>query len=887
MKRLISYVLLPVVLVCACNRNVREELPAEVQDPAVQEGTETEAMTQVMEVYLSEELCALVEKSLPEGGGPVTRSAELEGIFADAGIVSMERIFPDGGEYEERARREGLHRFYRVTYDTRRPVTRATAELSEIAGIENATPVRPMKLRTFNDPEWSRQWQYLNTGALGGNFSKGCDINVQPVWDEYTTGKPNVIVGIVDTGIDYDHPDLAGNYVDGFNFCNNSKVIQPGDHGTHVAGTVAAVNNNGIGVCGVAGGDYAAGQKGVGILSCQIMDNDNGNGSGASAVRWSADHGAVISQNSWGYEFEKKEDAIAAADMGLAAYAPSLKAAIDYFIKYAGCDNNGVQKPDSPMKGGVYINAAGNENMTRDVIGEYEPVITVGAVAPNFNKAYYSNYGDWVDICAPGGDAQMGTATQIYSTRVNGYTYFQGTSMACPHVSGVAALIVSYFGGQGFTAEQLKEKLLGGANAEVMANVNARTHIGPLVDAYGSMTFGGTLPPADVAGYAVTPKSNNLDFTWTVTADEEGIKAYGYVLLAAKDPTLLKNLDLTAELPSGVIATKVFTESYRAGQTMKGRMSDLEFNTLYYTAIAGFSKNNYYSEVTNANGARTSAADPTSVRTGANSAPVITPKGAATLTLKAHETGTLQFSVSDPDDHAVTVDFTAGSAAASCKAADEANYTITVNAPAVDQGTYTAVVKAIDKYGASSTREFTYVVLENHAPEKAREVDNILMSRIGEKVTLNMPDYIQDPDGETLKYSATLSTSTNLTLTQDGDAIELRATNYGETTVTMRGSDAKGKYGTLSFIVLTRDPSIPVDVYPNPVVDVLTVRPYKETSSTRVTVVSATGAQVLEESSASSPFEPVKLSMGNLAPGKYVINVAFDGETHQRTVVKL
>ena len=886
MKKILLSCSFVALLFSGCVRDLPDEGTQEGQPTVSDSEMAADPVTQVMEVYLSEELCALVEKNLP-AGGPLTKAPALEGVFAGSGVISMERIFPDGGEFEERARREGLHRFYRLTYSTAQPVTRASAQLSGIEGIEMATPVRPIKIRSFNDPDLSKQWQYLNTGSMGGNFSKGCDINVQSVWDNYTKGNPSVIVGIVDTGIDYSHPDLAGNYVDGFNFCNNSKVIHPDDHGTHVAGTIAAINNNGIGVCGVAGGDYAAGPKGVGFLCCQIMDGENAGGSGAQAVRWSADHGAVISQNSWGYDFKTDQDRVNAANMGLAKYDPALKAAIDYFIKYAGCDNAGRQRADSPMKGGIYVNAAGNENTTRDVIGEYEPVISVGAVAPNFNRAYYSNYGSWVDICAPGGDAQMGTSTQIYSTKVGTYGYFQGTSMACPHVSGVAALIVSYFGGQGFTAEQLTKKLLGGANSEVMEKVNSRTYIGPLVDALGSMSFGGVLPPAAVAGFTVTPKSNNLDFSWKVTTDQEGIKAHGYLLLAAKDPSLLQNLDPSGALPEGVVSAKVLTEGYKAGQTMPGRISGLEFETVYYTAIAGFSNNNYYSAVTNANGADTGTSAPTSVQTGSNSAPVITVKGESSLTLKAHETGTMSFSVSDPDDHPVTLQFEGGSSAASCKSPDEVIYTITINAPAIDAGSYSAQVTVSDQYGASASKQFNYTVLENHAPVKAREVENILMSRVGEKVTLNMEDYITDPDGETLKYSANLSTTTNLNLVQEGDVIELRATNFGETMVTMKGSDVKGKYCSLSFVVLTRDPSIPIDVYPNPVVDVLTVRPYKETSSAKVTVVSSAGATVFEQSSASSPFDPVKVSMGNLAPGKYVVNVSFDGETHQRTIVKL
>lgn len=884
MKKIIFTLSIIVPLFAACTVQTPDE-----QNPSAGEtelsGAVSEEQVSVMEVYLSEELCAVVEREMADQK-LLTRSSETGELFSSANVISMERIFPYAGEYEERTRREGLHRFYRVRLSESVPATRASSELIEIEGIEKATPVRKIKQNSFNDPELKRQWHYYNDGSLGSSFSKGCDVNVTPVWESYTTGDPKVIVAVVDGGIDPDHTDLAYNYVGGYNFVSNSKRVTGDNHGTHVAGTIAATNNNGVGVCGIAGGDYAAGKKGVGLLSCQVFEGSSSAESFAAAIKWGADNGAVISQNSWGFDFKTDQEAAAAARAGLANYSPGLKAAIDYFIKYAGCDNAGRQKADSPMKGGVYISSAGNDNRNRDVIGEYGPVIAVGAVAPNFNKAYYSNYGSWVDIAAPGGDAQMGTTTQVYSTKVGTYGYFQGTSMACPHVSGVAALIISYYGGQGFTADKLTERLINGANVDAMKKTNERTYIGPLVDAFGSMTYGGANPPADVAAYTVTPKSNSLDFSWVVTADKDGLKAYGYELFASEDASRLKGLNPAKELPEGVISVKVFTEGYKVGQTMTGRITDLDFSKTYYTAIAGFNSNNFYSNVTNASGQSTTSADPTETETGVNHAPVVTVKGASSITLKAHETGTLKFSVADPDDHEVTVEFDGGSKAATCKSEDNVNYTVNINAPLVEAGIYTVNVTASDKYGLSATGTLTYTVLENHAPEKSKDVDNILMSRVGEKATLNMEDYIKDPDGETLTYSAVLSTSTNLTLSQDGNTIELRSTNFGETTVTMRGSDIKGKYCTLSFKVLARDPSIPIDVYPNPVVDVMTVRPYKATSSATVSVVSATGATVFEQTGASSPFEPVKVNMGSVAPGKYVVNASFDGETHQRTIVK-
>ena len=234
--------------------------------------------------------------------------------------------------------------------------------------------------------------------------------------------------------------------------------ILAGDHGTHVAGTIGAVNNNGIGVCGIAGGDKEKGIKGVRLMSCEIFEDyidDNGDtqttpGDIAKAAKYAADNGAVITQNSWTYSKATNND-----------ISDIQKEVMDYFIKYAGIDENGVQT--GPMKGGVIIFGSGNENITYCIPGSYEPVIAVAAIASDYEATYYTNYGDWVDISAPGGDSKKGYL--ICSTVPdNMYDLWWGTSMACPHVSGVAALIISYFGGPGFTNDMLKERLLNSAN---------------------------------------------------------------------------------------------------------------------------------------------------------------------------------------------------------------------------------------------------------------------------------------------------------------------------------------------------------------------------------------------------------------------------------------
>ena len=164
--------------------------------------------------------------------------------------------------------------------------------------------------------------------------------------------------------------DDGNGYIDdvyGYNFADNkggAPVPDADFHGTHVAGTVAARNNNGIGVCGVAGGDGTP-NSGVRIMSTGVFSGKRGQGGFAKAFVYAADNGAVISQNSWGNQAPGRTPG-------------SYRDAIDYFIKYAGCDNDGNQLADSPMKGGVVIIASGNSNSEeRYAPGEYGPAIAV------------------------------------------------------------------------------------------------------------------------------------------------------------------------------------------------------------------------------------------------------------------------------------------------------------------------------------------------------------------------------------------------------------------------------------------------------------------------------------------------------------------------------
>lgn len=398
-----------------------------------------------------------------------------------------------------------------------------TTALAKNPHVEYAEPNYILSLvASPNDTYYTQLWGLKNTGQTisGSTGFAGSDIDAEPAWT-VTTGSSSVVVGIVDTGIDYNHPDLAANMwsnpggkgnvvcgagTHGFNSINKTcDPMDDHDHGTHVAGTIGAVGNNNLGVTGV--------NWSVSLMALKFI--------GAGGYGTTADAIAAIN-----FAVQAKIDGVnvrvLSNSWGGGAFS---KALLDVINK---ANENGI----------LFVAAAGNDGTSNDLYPHYpsnyasENMISVAATENRDGLAYFSNYGvNTVHLGAPG--------VSVLSTTIgNSYSYFSGTSMATPHVAGVAALILART--PGLTTDEVKETILD--STDPIPSLAGKTRTGGRLNA--ARAVGATVPPEFTL--AISPLSRTVargaSTTYTVTV----IPSSGFAGSVALS---------TGALPTGVTAS--------------------------------------------------------------------------------------------------------------------------------------------------------------------------------------------------------------------------------------------------------------------------------------------------------------------------------------------
>ncbi|MEX2231093.1 MAG: S8 family serine peptidase [Cyclobacteriaceae bacterium] len=741
-----------------------------------------ETLEGVARIKVSENLASQLDKrsfSVNSTGEVVTGVISLDQLNRQLKVRRFTRVFPHAGKNEARHRKYGLHLWYEVRMDKSIAVSQLIQSYQSEKQILKAEPVYKKAIvgsgainfgprfntekenalplpNASNDPMLPAQWHYNNTGQTGG--TPGADIRLFDAW-KIETGKNSVVVAVTDGGVQTDHPDLranmwvnqseiAGNHVDddnngyiddihGYNFVKKDSVISPDSHGTHIAGTIAAVSNNGVGVAGVAGGSGK--NDGVKLMSCAVFQTDSEPGGFAEAYVYSADNGAVISQNSWGYTLP-------------GIYEQVVLDAIDYFIAQAGKNENGFQT--GPMNGGLVIFSAGNSNEEANYYPAfYEPVLAVASSTHKDIRAQYSNYGTWIDITAPGGETYQSEQEGVFSTLPgNQYGSFMGTSMACPHVTGVAGLVISKFGKTGFRPEALRERLRNSVNNIDTINPLFAGKLGSgRINAAMALGQNDQTPPLPIDDLAVAGNEiGQITLTWTSPQDGSNFVA-AYDVRYSTAPITGENFS-SATAPTGIPAPKP------PGTTETFTIKNLSGGIIFYFAVRSIDFEGNSSPISNVV-SETSALTPTIVVNPPSLTENLATAERSTLalTIKNEGQGPLTFTIlesADDDPFATTTPLEGV-----ISPGNEQIITVTFDAAELLAGTYQQdlVIENNDPEKNNVVVPLTLQVTNNGAPIASVEPVTIDFKSVRTGTTLSRTVIVSNAGSDALVITKALS----------------------------------------------------------------------------------------------------------------------------------
>lgn len=868
-----------------------------------------------------------------------TRSGELSTGVTNLDLSSlnirayrMERVFH--GKYENLLRQSGLDRWYDIYFDETVPTRSAVTEYTAIPEIEKVEQVyeaktigatripeylipvmeisriaaaarrvitrsdgQPVETYPFNDPDLPKQWHYHNDGTFLDGSIPGADINLFQAW-KIETGSPNVIVAVMDGGIQVTHSDLQANlwtntgeipgngidddnngYIDdihGFNFVTAKKAedgtysngtLSDYEHGTHCAGTISAVNGNKIGVSGIAGGSGKG--DGVRLMSCQIfhMEGDKSKGTtDPNIFVYAADNGAVISQNSW-------TGGVPQDDEGFLNSA--MKEAIDYFINYAGCGADGQQLANSPMKGGMVIFAAANDNTdVKAYPAAYERNLRVASMGPMFEKAVYSNYGDWVDLTAPGGEQNLGERYGILSTTINnGYSWLQGTSMACPHVSGCAALILSKFQGPGYTADDLRDRIMNTLQDIDQYNPKFAGKMGKgYIDVGAALTPATEEPPVTTLLKLIDSYDDWAILEWNVQTAADG-PINKYELYWSEKPI--------AGDPDNIPQKKVFDVRFlKEGELIRDTVKRLSQGETYYYTLRGIDRWGNISDY----------APEVSAEVKVNQAPRISPQWEGTVIMDEGDTRTLSFEFQEPENQSVNVTMTPDYNWVSTQISD--NELQLILAPDFgNAGNYNLTLKVEDQYGKSVSRQVAFQVNGKVvAPVILSPVNDMTLQVLNKEQLLNLNNIFSDPNHGKLIFEVTNSDNNVAWVQRKENNLVITGKQNGSTHVQVRAINEYNLSTSIGFTIYVQGSSSSTETwttYPDAITDNLTITLNSALQgNAQIRIYNAAGKQVISKEVVIGQTGYV-VDMSALARGVYVLTLEVQGQKFTKNIVKI